>query len=73
MRTTVNLAPDVEAEVTRLRREEGLGVSEAVNTLARRGMSGRSGRARFVQRTASLDAKVDLTNIGDVLDLLDHG
>ena len=30
MRTTVNLTPDVEAEVARLRREQGLGTSEAV-------------------------------------------
>ncbi|MCA1780828.1 MAG: CopG family transcriptional regulator [Dermatophilaceae bacterium] len=72
MRTTVNLAPDVEAAVSRLRREEGLGVSEALNVLARRGMSGQQRKERFVQRTASLHAKVDPTNIGDVLDLLDH-
>lgn len=72
MRTTVNLAPDVEAEVARLRRDQGLSVSEALNVLARRGMSARQPTRPFVQRTASLHAKIDVTNIGEVLDLLDH-
>ncbi|MGM0385096.1 MAG: CopG family transcriptional regulator [Actinomycetota bacterium] len=71
MRTTVNLDPDVEAEVARLRREKGLGVSDAVNALARRGMTAQLRPDRFIQRTASLDAKVDVTNIAEVLDLLD--
>lgn len=72
MRTTVNLTPDVEAEVARLRREQGMGTSEAVVALARRGMRGAVASKPFVQRTASLDARVDVTNIGEVLDTLDH-
>ncbi len=71
MRTTVNLTPDLEAEVARLRREAGLGTSEAVVLLARRGLGQPAPRARFVQRTADLHARVDVTNVGDVLDLLD--
>lgn len=39
MRTTVTIAPDVYAEIERLRREDGLGPSEALNQLARRGLS----------------------------------
>src|SRR4051794_32418857 len=39
MRTTVTLADDVAAAVDRLRREEGLGLSEAVNKLARAGLT----------------------------------
>lgn len=75
MRTTVNLTPDLEAEVARLRREEGLGTSEAIVLLARRGL--RQGPQaqqsdRFVQRTAPLHARVDVSNIGEVLDLLDE-
>ena len=72
MRTTVNLTPDVEAEVARLRREHGLGTSEAVVTLARRGMERGTTPQRFVQRTESLGARVDVRNIGEVLDTLDH-
>lgn len=72
MRTTVNLTPDIEAEVARLRREEGLGASEAVVLLARRGLRGSgSAQPRFTQRTAPLGARVDIANIGEVLDLLD--
>ena len=72
MRTPVNLTPDVEAEVARLRREQGLGTSEAVVALARRGMDRGSTSQRFVQRTAPLGARIDVTDIGAVLDLLDH-
>jgi len=71
VRTTVNLTPDIEAEVARLRREEGLGTSEAVVLLARRGLSAITPPTRFTQRTARLGAKVDVRNVGDVLDLLD--
>lgn len=74
MRTTVNLTPDVEAEVARLRREEGLGTSDAVVALARRGMQRAAAGAAakpFTQRTAPLGARVDLSNIAEVLDLLD--
>ncbi len=72
MRTTVNLTPDIEAEVDRLRREEGLGTSDAVVLLARRGLSRRAPVERFNQRTAHLGARVDVRNIGEVLDLLDE-
>ena len=37
MRTTVNLDDDVAAEAERLKRAEGIGLSEAVNRLARAG------------------------------------
>lgn len=74
MRTTLSLEPDVAAEVERLRREEGLGLSAAVNRLARSGMSTGlpSERPAFRQFTAPLGVKVSLDNIGDVLELLDE-
>lgn len=72
MRTTVNLPPDIEAEVDRLRREEGLGRGDAVVFLPRRGLSKRPPARRFTQRTARLGARVDVGNIGEVLDLLDE-
>lgn len=73
MRTTVNLTPDIEAEVARMRRDEGMGTSEAVVALARRGLRRGGGKpvAQFTQRTADIGARVDLSNVGDVLDLLD--
>lgn len=72
MRTTVNLTPDIEAEVARLRREEGLGTSEAVVALARRGLRAGGAEERFVQRTSPMGARVDVSNIGEVLDLLEN-
>ncbi len=71
MRTTVTLSDDVRAEVDRLRREEGLGTSDAINTLARRGLRRRTDAGVFVQRTAELGSRIDLSDIGAVLDLLD--
>jgi hypothetical protein len=71
MRTTVNLTPDIEAEVARLRREQGLGTSEAVVLLARRGLARSAERRPFRQRTAPLGARLDVSNVAEVLDLLD--
>jgi Arc/MetJ family transcription regulator len=71
MRTTVNLDDDVAAAVQRLRAERGLGVSEAVNRLARAGLTVRPARSAFRQRTAPLDLKVDVTNVAEALELLD--
>lgn len=74
VRTTVNVEDDVAAEIQRLRRDEGLGLSEALNLLARRGLAApQRARRPFRQETADLGARVDVTNIGDVLDLLDEG
>ncbi|MFI0432363.1 MAG: CopG family transcriptional regulator [Candidatus Nanopelagicales bacterium] len=73
MRTTYTPAPDVEAEIRRLRKELGIGVSEAINMLARRGMmAGGQPRQRFHQRSASMGAKIPIDDIGAVLDQLDH-
>lgn len=73
MRTTVNLDPDVERAVDRLRREKGLGLSAAVNALARAGADAaeRPIAAPFEQRTADLGLRIDVTNVGEVLDMLD--
>ena len=71
MRTTVNLDDDVTVEIERLRRERGLGVSEAVNQLARAGMRQKPRRTPFRQRTASLGLKVDVSNVAEALEQLD--
>ena len=73
MRTTVNLADDVTAELDRMRHERSIGVSEALNELARAGMiRKKEPRKKFVQRTHSMGKeKIDLTNIGKALELLE--
>lgn len=72
MRTTVSLDPDVVAEIERLRAEKGLGLSEALNALARKGMTVKEPRKPFVQRTFPGELLVDVTCTGEVLDLLDR-
>ena len=69
MRTTISLDPDVAAAVDQLRRREGLGVSEALNRLARAGLVKPERRTRFKQRTADLGAMVDVSNVAEVIDL----
>ena len=72
MRTTVSLDDDVTAEINRVRREEGLGLSTVVNQLIRQGISSTSKAPRYVHRSAPLDMRLDVTNIGDVLEILDE-
>ncbi len=73
MRTTYTPTPDVEAEIRRLRKELGIGVSEAINLLARRGIAAADQpRQRFQQRCTSMGAKIPVENIGAVLEQLDH-
>lgn len=73
MRTTVVIDSDVAAEIERLRRE-GMGLSQALNLLARRGMTrGPDSKktVKYEHRASRIGLKVDVTNIADVLDLLD--
>lgn len=71
MRTTVTLDNDVAAAVARLRRERGVGVSEAVNELARAGLTVKRSRTRFRQRSVPLHLRVDATNVAEALEQLD--
>lgn len=71
MRTTVVIDADVAAEIERLRRE-GLGISEALNLLGRRGISaGSSVRPKYRHRTAPVGLNMEVTDVADVLDLFD--
>lgn len=72
MRTTVNLDDDVVAAMSQLRRDESLGLSEAVNRLARAGMAHAAAPEPFRQRSTDLGIRIDVSNIGDVLDALDE-
>lgn len=68
MRTTVNLEKDVAAAVERLRRERSIGLSEAVNTLVRQGLRSPKRRPPFVQRTARVGLKIDVTNVAEAIE-----
>lgn len=71
MRTTVELDEDTARAVDGLRRELGIGVSEAVNELIRRGLLPRPKRAPFRQRTRPLGIRVDVSNVAAALDDLE--
>lgn len=72
MRTTVRLDPQVAAAANHLRKERGIGLGEAVNELARRGLSRREQPSSFKQRTASVGVTVNVTDVAEALELLDQ-
>ena len=67
----MNLDEDVAAAVDQLRRERGLGLSEAINELARAGLAGRPPRKRFVQKTVPMGLLIDVTDIAEALEFLE--
>lgn len=72
MRTTVTLAKDVAAAVERLRRDEGIGMSEALNRIARAGLTTRTVRKPFRQRTAKMGPfEIDVSNVADALEVVE--
>lgn len=71
MRTTVEFDDDTAKAVEDLRRKEGLGVSEAVNELIRRGQVRRTEPEPFRQRTHRLGVRIDVSNVADALESLD--
>lgn len=71
MRTTVTLDEDVAAAVRQIRRERGIGVSEALNRLARAGLTVKRSESPFRQRAVKLGLKVDVTNVAEAIELLD--
>jgi hypothetical protein len=72
VRTTIRLDDDVATAVSRLRRERDIGLSEAVNELARAGLSVKPSATPFRQRSVRMGLKVDVTNIAEVLEVLDE-
>lgn len=73
MRTTVTLAKDVAAAVARMRRERGVGVSEAVNDLVRAGLVARPDTgATFRQATSRMGTpRIPLDDVPTALDALE--
>lgn len=72
MRTTLTLQADVAAAVERLRRSEGIGVSEAVNRLVREGLAKAQASSPYEHDSYDMGQKVDVTDVGDVIGLLDE-
>lgn len=71
MRTTVTFDPDTAAAIEQLRREQGMGVSEAVNELIRRGLLPGRDAAPFVQRTHRLGIRIDVSNVAGAIETLE--
>lgn len=71
MRTTVRFDRDTAKAVERLRNEQGLGVSEAVNELIRRGLVVREPATPFRQPTRNLGVTTDVSDVAEALDLLE--
>jgi hypothetical protein len=71
MRTTITLADDVAAAVEKLRRERGVGMSEAVNELVRSGLSADRSARPFRQKAHDLGSGIDVSNIGEAIETLD--
>jgi hypothetical protein len=71
MRTTVTLSDDVAAAVERLRRERGIGLSEALNELVRGGLTAERPRKRFRQKTHDFGNGIDVSNIAEAIETLD--
>ncbi|HKZ18877.1 MAG TPA: ribbon-helix-helix protein, CopG family [Acidimicrobiia bacterium] len=71
MRTTVEFQKDTAAAIQRLRRQTGMGVSEAVNELIRRGLLARTESVPFVQKTHRLGLKIDVSNVAEALEVLE--
>jgi hypothetical protein len=71
MRTTITLADDVAAAVEKLRRERGVGISEAVNELVRNGLTADRPQRPFRQKAHDLGSGVDVSNIAETIETLD--
>ena len=75
MRTTVEFEEDTARALEQLRTNTGMGVSEAVNHLVRRGLlapdEASPEDATFVQRTHRLGLRIDVSNVADAIDLLE--
>lgn len=69
MRTTVTFAADVAAAIDQLRRQQALGLSDAVNQLIRRGLVAQPPRKPFVQKSYPIGFKIDVTNIGEAMEI----
>lgn len=71
MRTTIRLDDDVLAAAEQLRRERNIGLSEAINELARAGVHVPAQRKTFRQRSQNVGLRIDVADVAEALELLD--
>lgn len=71
MRTTIEFDDDTASAVNSLRRERGIGVSEAVNEMIRASLMPRAGASPFKQRTRRLGMKIDVSSVAEALEVLE--
>ena len=71
MRTTVEFDDDAARAIERLRRDEGIGVSEAVNRLIREGLLPRDRSKPFRQPVRALGLTLDVSNVAEALEVLE--
>lgn len=71
MRTTIEFDDDTARVVEQVRRERGVGTSEAVNELIRKALLPRPDASPFRQRTSRLGIKVDVSNVAAALEDLE--
>jgi hypothetical protein len=71
MRTTVEFEDDTAKAIEALRRERGIGVSEAVNLLIRKGLLCQEPSRVFRQRTEPLGLLIDVSNVAEALEVLE--
>ncbi len=71
MRTTVEFDPDTQKAIEAIRRDQGLGVSEAVNELIRRGLTVPKNDTIYRPIHRELGLMIDVSNVADALDLLE--
>lgn len=72
MRTTITLAKDVAAAVEQARARRGVGISEVVNDLLRRGLAQEQTPVAFTQQASDMGApRLDLDDVAGLLDALE--
>jgi hypothetical protein len=71
MRTTVTFSDDVAAGVEKLRREKGLGLSEAVNDLIRAGLMDRGSPSKVEFPTYDMGIGIDVRDVGEAIEAIE--
>ena len=72
MRTTVSFEPDIAAAIEQLRTQNDKNLSATVNELIRLGLLHKGmKKSKYEHQPAALGTKVDVSNIAEVLELLD--
>lgn len=69
MRTTIRFDEDVAKALEHVKAEKGVGISEAVNDLIRKGLAVRERPKPFVQRSRPMGLKIDVTNVAEALEI----